>query len=184
MKACVVLLLLLFSFFPISGYAQAHTPSIRIGTHALTLGMPESEVLAELRPGFHLQPSGTASWMISEKAGDLYELVGRVAFDRRRLTSVFRYLNIGEPAGKSLFYAIVEATQGLERDGLTSCQVSTTSKSSLDNVPSGAPGNVTFRDVLMNCGAKQVDISLSLSDAPGMVPSYFEVVESLGPAVK
>jgi hypothetical protein len=182
-KACIRALFILLAACSSSANALAVTPSVAIGTHVLTLGMPESLVLEQLGTDLHLQRlpgSSSSSWLVSKKVGSTYKAIGSVTFDSQRLTTAIRYWVIEDSSSKSLFYAINEATKSLEHDGLTTCQVSTYGANETTDAPSGGgSGSLDTREIFIDCGVKQVKITLSLSDASGMAPSSIEVAEWL-----
>lgn len=185
MKACIAFLPLFLAVLCVPGRAQTVTPSITIGTHVLTLGMPESSVLAQLGSDLELRPMGRSpsgsSWGISKKTGPIYQPMGSVYFDAsHHLTSAMSNRETEDTSGKSLFYAIDEATQSLEHDGLTECQISAGNKTQTEDAPSGVgSGTLSTRVILMDCGVKQVRITLYLSDVPGETPTQIEVTEFL-----
>jgi len=161
-------------------------PSVTIGTHVLTLGMNEAAVLGELRGDFTLQSiSGSvaqsSSWTVSQKMGpDDFRMVGNVAFTQHKLVDAIRYWHPDEASSKSLFYAMNEAIQSLEREGLTRCQVSTSTAGRVEGSPSGdGAGSVNTKQIVIDCGVKQVTVMLNLSDVPGFTPTDVVVLEWL-----
>lgn len=124
----------------LEGGSQTSTPSVAIGSHVLTLGMPESTVLEQLGTDFILRklpagvkPIGAATspesaWAIQRKTESGFVEVGTVTFDSHRLTTVIRNWNIQESSSKSFFYAVNEAMKSLEADGLTACRIATYSR--------------------------------------------------------
>lgn len=186
MNARIAVLSFFLALSCAAGFAQSVPPSITIGTHVLTLGMPESTVLKELQGDFELRPdSGStaqnSSWVISKRVGALFKLAGSLAFTSHKLTSASRNWDVDGSSSKSLFYAIVEATKSLERDGLTDCQISTNGASQMEQAPSGeGSGTMSKQEVLIDCGVKKIRIYLFLTDTPGVVPSNIGVLESLG----
>lgn len=186
MKVCIAVLLLFLTVWCVPGRAQTATPSITIGAHVFKLGMKESSVLKQFGTDLEFDPiqhpvQGMASgWYVSRKTGPIPgELTGYVYFDAsHHLAAAGRRWEIQDASSKSLFYAISEATKNLERDGLTACQISTHDASQILNSPSSA-GSVDMKEILIDCGIKQIRIDLSLSDVPGMVPSEIEVSEWL-----
>ena len=132
------LLLLLLAVCCTTGHAQTATPSITIGTHMLTLGMLESTVLESLGSNLELRHLGTgkvSSWLVEKKVGEVYKVVGNIAFDGHVLTTAVRYWEIDDSSSKSMFYALNEAMHNAERDGLTSCTIATYGGSQMIDSP-------------------------------------------------
>jgi hypothetical protein len=183
MKARIAALSLLLMVWCAQGSSQRVALSITIGTHVLTLGMPESTVLEQLGTDLELRHLGAgkvSSWMVERKVGSVYKIVGNVVFDSHGLTSAIRYWETDESSGKSLFYAVNEATQSLKHDGLTNCNLSTSSTSRTEDSPSGSgSGSTDTKEVVLDCGAKRIKITLNLSDVPGFVPTQISVTEWL-----
>jgi hypothetical protein len=128
MKASIAVLpLFLASQCCATGRTQTVTPSIVIGGHVLTLGMPESRVLEQLGTDFVLRrfpagakPAGAASppesaWAIQKKVESGFDEVGSVTFDDHKLTTAIRNWDIQQSSSNSLFYAINEATKILSQ---------------------------------------------------------------------
>jgi hypothetical protein len=183
MKARVVILPLFLAVLCVSGRSQTATPSIAIGTHVLTLGMPESSVLESLGSDFELRHLGTgkvSSWLVEKKIGGIYKVAGNVVFDGHVLTTAIRYWEIDDSSSKSMFYALNEAMHSAERDGLTSCTIATYGGSQMIDSPAGAgSGSLNTREILLDCGLKQIKVTLTLSDAVGVTPSQIEITEWL-----
>jgi hypothetical protein len=50
----------------------------------------------------------------------------------------------------------------------------------MEDSPSGkGSGNVSTNEIVMDCGIKQIHITLNLSDVPGVVPTSVNVRERL-----
>lgn len=148
--------------------------------------MPESSVLEQLGADLELRHMGTgavSSWLVERKVESIYKLVGQVVFDRNshRLTSAMRHWDTDASSGKSLFYAIEQATQSLEHDGLTNCHLSNSAESRTEDAPTGnGNGSVNEKTVVINCGIKRINVTMYLSDVPGFAPTDIQVSEWLG----
>ncbi|HUV69972.1 MAG TPA: hypothetical protein VMW15_09950 [Terracidiphilus sp.] len=186
MKASIAVLPLFLAMCSAGGFAQAVKPSITIGTHVLTLGMPESTVLEQVGNDLtlrHLPPGSKQGdetnppdsiWLVEEKTGNRFVLLGEVSFTAHKLSSVSRNWEIEISSAKSLFYAIDAASKSLEQEGFTNCQLSTVDRDyTVEN------GSISTRDVELDCGMKGTSISLSSSDAPDTVPTSASVMEWL-----
>jgi hypothetical protein len=92
--------------------------------------MPETTVLEQLGADYHVYRVGESgsAWLVQKDDGSIHEVVGEVSFEAHRLSSVERSWDVEEKSSKSLFYAIDEAMKNVEREGLTSCQITTTDK--------------------------------------------------------
>ncbi len=175
---------LLFSLAVCSavGHAQTIEPSITIGTHTLTLGMPEQVVLNRLGSEFALHSYGRSSkgtaWAITDptkQPGSGFDVVGSLFFDSsHRLETVMRDWAIEDTSSSSFFSALDSASKNLERNGLTSCRISTSDKDS--SVAGG--GSIHVRGVYFDCGLLQVSIEQMLSKSAG-VASGVVVTERL-----
>lgn len=188
MKARIAAIPLLLAVACFLGHAQALAPSISIGTHVLTLGMPESTVLQQLGTDFTLRsfPQGVkasysketpeSTFGVQKKTESGFVQLGVVSFDANKLVSAHRNWEIEITSSKSFFYAVDLASKSLEREGLTACQLST-----IDNGYTRENGSVAFKEIDLDCGMKGESISLSLSDAPDMVPASLSVIEWLRP---
>ncbi len=183
MKARIAVLLLVVCC---AADAQTVTPSITIGTHVLTLGMPETTVLEQLGTDLELYPiqhpgnGVTSGWIVSKKTGALKgELMGSVYFDAsHHLWDAMRSWDVEDTSSKTLFYAINEATKSVESDGLTACHISTHDKSQTWTGPFGT-GSIDSKEIMIDCGIKKITIDLTLSDVPRMVPTSISVEEEL-----
>lgn len=141
MKNRLSVLLLLLAVCLSAGFAQPVTPSITIGTHVLTLGMPEATVLDQLgndltlkhlSPGMQPNPplpdsSPVSSWLVEKKAGSRFVVVGGVSFKAHQLASASRSWEIDEASSKSLFTRLTLQAKVLSRrdSGIASYQPST-----------------------------------------------------------
>jgi hypothetical protein len=115
-----------------------------------------------------------------EKIGSTYKTAGIVEFDDHKLITAIRYWDIEESSGKSLFYAMNAATQSLQSDGMTACQANTNGYTKTIDAPSsGDSGSLDIKKIVIDCGVKQIRISLYLSDTPGTAPTSLEVTEWL-----
>jgi hypothetical protein len=178
MKARIAVLLLFLPVWCVSGRAQTVTPSITIGTHVLTLGMPESSELEQLGTDLQVYPiqdSGLkdsgSNWIVSQKRQTKDFIIADVHFDAsHHLASAAHSWDIEKTSSKSLFDAINEATKSLERDGRTACHLSTYGTSER-HFPAFDP---EITGILIDCGIKKATIELLLSD------SSIEVMETLG----
>ena len=192
MKSRIAILPLFLAVYCVAGRTQSVTPSITIGTHVLTLGMPESTVLDELGTDFIMRkfPSGVkpasamnppvSAWGAQRKTESGFVMVGSVTFDDHKLTTAIRYWDIQKSSSKSLFYAMNEAMQSLEHDGLTACQIAAYGANrTIDSPNSTGSGSLDTKEILFDCGVKQVKISLNVSDTPGMSPEDIQVTEWL-----
>jgi hypothetical protein len=107
-------------------------------------------------------------------------MVGSVTFDDHKLTTAIRNWDIQESSSKSLFYAFNEAMKSLEADGLTACRIATYGANQMIDSPTGGGrGSLDTKEILIDCGIKQVKITLNLSDTPGMTPTDIQVSEWL-----
>lgn len=156
--------------------AQTASPSVTVGTHVLTLGMPESTVLEQLGQDLRLQYL-QPRWYVSKRVGSAYEIVGHVTFDNHQLNTVTRYWEVNESSSKSFFYAITDAIKSIEHDGMTTCQISSSSETIPMDLPSGRVSNVN-EQVLLSCGVKKVTLLLHLSGTPELAENL-EVIEEL-----
>jgi len=181
MKIFITLLSLWFATCSFAGHAQTVTPSITIGTHVLTLGMPESVVLEQLGSDLTISDSKTdpTSWVVTKKVGSIFSLQGTVSFTAHRLSDATREwsIDIDGPSSKSFFYAIDAASKSLEREGFTNCQLHTSDYDYMADVGRGS-GSLDSKSVILNCGMKRIAIALVLSDAPD-IASDITVTESL-----
>jgi hypothetical protein len=167
MKTRIFVLFLSLVACSATGFAQAVTPSITIGTHKLTLGMPEDIVLKQLGADLHLLQNQSGYWSVLRQKGQVIEAaLGSVAFTDHRLSLATRTWEIDESSIKSLFYAIDAASKELEREGLTNCHISTTVKAF-----QAGETSTTSQEVEIDCGIKRVQISLDLADIHGTAPS-------------
>jgi hypothetical protein len=180
MKYLIAVLTLTLALCCVEGSAQTVAPSITIGVHVLKLGMDENTVLAELKEGFQLQQISNSDWMISKKVGEYYHMAGEVSFTGHKLTTAIRDWDNGESSSKSLFYALNQATHDLELEGLTECQISTSTQSHLEDSPDGSgSGSIHKQEIMIDCGVKQVVITMFLSDVPDVNPTNIHVQERL-----
>ncbi len=183
MKVRVSTFLLLLAVCCASGRAQTVTPSIKIGAHTLTLGMPESSVLEQLGTDLKLRHLGTgsvSSWMVERKVGSVYSVVGNVVFEAHVLTAAIRYWEIQESSSKSLFYALNDAINSAQTEGFNTCAIATNGGSQTMDSPTGeGSGSLNTREITMDCGPKRIKVTMSLSDTPGVVPMSIEVTEWL-----
>ena len=181
MKIYISILSLCFVACSFAGHAQTVTPSITIGTHVLTLGMPESVVLEQLGSDLTISHPKTdpTSWVVTKKAGSIFSALGTVSFTAHRLSDATRewYIDIDGPSSKSFFYAIDAASKSLEHEGFTNCQLHTFDNDYMSDVGSGS-GSLDSKSVILNCGMKRIDITLFLSDVPNTA-SDITVTESL-----
>lgn len=154
--------------------------------------MTESAVLEQLGTDFILRrfPAGVkpstsatpseSAWAIQRKTESGFVEVGSVTFDDHKLTTAIRNWDIQESSSKSLFYAVNEAIKSLEADGLTACRIATYGSNRMIDSPTGAgSGSLDINEILIDCGIKQVKVTLSLSDTPGVTPTDIEVSEWL-----
>jgi hypothetical protein len=145
--------------------------------------MQESTVLEQLGTDLelqHLPGSASSSWLVSKKVGSIYKTMGNVTFDGHKLTTAIRYWEIEKSSSNSLFYAINDATKSLEHNGLTTCHLFTYGASQIIDAPSGGgSGSLDTKEILIDCGVKQIKITLHLSDVLGLDPSSIEVAEWL-----
>ncbi len=128
MTARIAVLSIFLATCVLPGGAQTVTPSITIGTHVLTLGMPESKVLEQLGTDLILRkyPAGVrpssakyppeSAWGVQRKTESGFAIVGSVTFDDHKLSTAIRNWEIYD-SSKSLFYAVNEAMKSLEADG-------------------------------------------------------------------
>jgi hypothetical protein len=187
------LLLVLLAVCCTAGFAQTVKPSITIGTHVLTLGMSEMTVLEQVGSDLTLRkwppskfegaketPASTWAAQRDTKSGVV--IVGTMDFDGNHvLIGATRRWEIEESSSRSLFDALNDAMSSVEKDGLTTCVVATNGRSrTLGSLTTGGhSGTLNTREILMNCGVKQIRLTLNLSDVSGMVPIQIDVFEWL-----
>jgi hypothetical protein len=175
MNARVAVLSLFLALRGAAGFTQTATPSITIGTHVLTLGMPESIVLEQLGNDHYLEHlENSTDWAVFEGVGASDVQVGAVGFKNHLLSGAARIWTTGEmigapsteSAGKSLFDAIADAIKDLNHGKLESCQLSTAK-------------NAVFTEVVIDCGRKRVSITQNNRTATAGNTPFTQVVENL-----
>ena len=107
-------------------------------------------------------------------------MVDSVTIDDHKLTTAIRNWNIQESSSKLSFDAVSEAVKSLEADGLTACRMATYRANCMIDSPTGTgSGSLDTKEILIDCGVKQVKITLTLPDTPGMTPEDIQVAEWL-----
>lgn len=187
MKPRMFLAPLAISICSMAGFAQSAAPSLTIGSHALTIGMAESEVLEQLGSDLVLkriqkgsgpgpEPAtatpADSTWAVEKNLGGMLVVLGQVSFADHQLLSVSRNLEVKSTSAKSLFYALDLAGKNLEEEGFTNCRLTTVHASyTVDN------GSVSAKQFNLNCGVKGITIYLTTSDAPSYVSTALSVRE-------
>ncbi|MFZ0273960.1 MAG: hypothetical protein WB524_11815 [Acidobacteriaceae bacterium] len=160
MKARIAVMLLSLAVCSVPGRTQTPAPSITIGTHVLTLGMQESNLLEQLGSDLTLTRGIPGVWTISKSAVDVKAPIGSVSFDKtHHLSGATRYWILDHGSSRSVFYALNAATEDLEYGGLVDCHLSTGNK---DYSTDGA--NMHFKEIRFDCGAKMITLDFITSD--------------------
>jgi hypothetical protein len=187
MKSCTSLAPFLLTLCTLAGLAQSASPSLSFGSHALTIGMAESEVLEQLGSDLILKtvPKGVgpgpelatatppdSTWAVEKNLAGMFVVLGQVSFANHQLISVSRNLEVKSTSAKSLFYALDLAAKHLEEEGFPNCRLSTAHGSyPVDK------GSVSAKQINLNCGMKGITIYLTTSDAPDFVSTAMSVRE-------
>jgi hypothetical protein len=178
---------LIVSVCSVAGFAQSPHPTLTIGPHVLTTGMPESEVLDQLGadlilkavqkgigPGSEL-PTITppeSTWLVEKDLAGMIIVLGQVGFANHKLVSVSRNWDVKTTSARSLFSALDFASRNLDEEGFTNCKLATA-----DGSYAVDKGSVSAQKIDLNCGTKGIIISLTISDAPNYISTSMHVWE-------
>jgi hypothetical protein len=173
----------------VAGFTQSASPSLSLGSHVLTIGMAESEVLEQLggdliiktvpkgvEPGPELATSTPpeSTWAVEKNLAGMFVVLGQVSFAHHQLISVSRNQEVKSTSARSLFNTLDLASRQLEEDGFTNCRLSTVHGNyTVDN------GSVSAKQINLNCGVKGITIYLTTSDAPRFVSTAMSVRERM-----
>jgi hypothetical protein len=159
-----------------AGFAQAVTPSIKIGDHEITVGLPADRVIASLQNDYAVQPDRSTpprKWVVS--AGKDTIPIG-VVYARGNTVTGIQYMLKGREtdSAQDVFDVLFEAVSKLSAEGRNTCALTTWSGYV-------AEASLNKAGISFNCGVYQLDLRrIQITGADTKTATGCMLWESLG----